>query len=371
MFSRSAPGAPPRRPSRLRLALTAGAATVLTAGVALTALAAPSAAAADCSGGYVGLTYDDGPIAGNTTNLLNALRSANARATFFNIGQRAQQNAALVRAERDAGMWIGNHSWTHPHLTQLSASQINSELSQTQQAIQQAVGTAPRLFRPPYGETNATVKSVEQQLGLTEIIWDVDSQDWNGASTAQIVAAANNLRSGGVILMHDGYQTTVNAVPQIVANLAARNLCPGMISPSTGRAVAPDGGNPPPTTAPPTTAPPPTTPPPTTAPPTTPPPGGGTGCSASVSVNQWTGGFTASIRVTAGSASIGGWTVTVTLPSGAGVANAWNANASGNSGTVRFTNVNYNGSLGAGQSTEFGFQGTGTAGTLNPTCTAS
>lgn len=116
----------------------------------------------------------------------------------------------------------------------------------------------------------------------------------------------------------------------------------------------------------------PTTPPvnPTTPPvtPTTPPATGG--CSASVSVNQWTGGFVATVRVTAGSAAIGGWTVSVTLPGGASVTNVWNANRSGNSGTVQFTNVNYNGSIGAGQSTEFGFQGTGTGTGMTPTCAA-
>ncbi|MFG1648536.1 glycoside hydrolase family 6 protein [Micromonospora sp. NPDC049275] len=114
----------------------------------------------------------------------------------------------------------------------------------------------------------------------------------------------------------------------------------------------------PPTTAPPTTAPP-TTAPPTTAPPTTPPPTGN-GCSASVAVNQWNGGFTASVTVTAGSSGINGWTVTITLPGGAAVTGVWSAQASGTSGTVRFTNVGYNGQVGAGQSTNFGFQGTGT-----------
>ncbi|CAL9487596.1 hypothetical protein SUDANB95_03150 [Actinosynnema sp. ALI-1.44] len=98
---------------------------------------------------------------------------------------------------------------------------------------------------------------------------------------------------------------------------------------------------------------------------TTPPPGG---CSATVSVNQWTGGFVATVRVTAGSAPITGWAVTASLPPGASVTNAWNSNRSGNSGTVEFTNVSFNGSLGAGQSTEFGFQGTGTGTGLAATC---
>ncbi|MEU6039834.1 cellulose binding domain-containing protein [Actinomadura sp. NPDC047616] len=94
------------------------------------------------------------------------------------------------------------------------------------------------------------------------------------------------------------------------------------------------------------------------------------GCSASVSVNQWTGGFVATVRVTAGSSPVNGWTVTVPLPSGAGVTSAWNANRSGNTGTVQFTNVSFNGSIAPGQSTEFGFQGTGTGTGMTPTCSA-
>lgn len=90
----------------------------------------------------------------------------------------------------------------------------------------------------------------------------------------------------------------------------------------------------------------------------------------SVSVNQWSGGFTASVTVTAGSAGINGWTVTITLPGGAAITGAWNAQASGTSGTVRFTNVSYNGHVGAGQSTNFGFQGTGTGPGATATCAA-
>ncbi|MFR9780897.1 cellulose binding domain-containing protein [Micromonospora sp. MS34] len=117
------------------------------------------------------------------------------------------------------------------------------------------------------------------------------------------------------------------------------------------------------------TTPPPTTPPPTTTPTTTPPPTG-SACSASVSLNQWTGGFVATVRVTAGAAPVNGWTVTLTLPAGATVTNAWNANRSGNTGTVQFTNVSYNDSIAAGQYTEFGFQGTGTGAGMSPTCAA-
>ncbi|MEV0724835.1 endo-1,4-beta-xylanase [Micromonospora purpureochromogenes] len=118
------------------------------------------------------------------------------------------------------------------------------------------------------------------------------------------------------------------------------------------------------------TTPPTTTPPPTTPPPSTPPPGGAS-CTASVSLDSWTGGFVATVRVTAGSAAVRGWTVGLTLPAGAAVTNSWNAQPSGTSGSLTFRNLSYNGQLGAGASTTFGFQGTGVGPSATPTCSAS
>ncbi|MDQ1018593.1 polysaccharide deacetylase family protein [Streptomyces afghaniensis] len=233
-------GTPPRSPLRALLTgltvLTTTAAAALTATTATAAVATPSRTTA-CTG-YVGLTFDDGP-SGNTTGLLNTLRQNGLRATMFNQGQHAAANPSLVRAQASAGMWIGNHSYTHPHLTGLSQSQIDSEISRTQQAIAGAGGGTPKLFRPPYGETNATVKSVAARHGLTQIIWDVDSQDWNGASTEAIVQSAARLTNGQTILMHDWSANTRTAIPRIARGLASRGLCAGMISPQTGRAVAP------------------------------------------------------------------------------------------------------------------------------------
>jgi peptidoglycan/xylan/chitin deacetylase (PgdA/CDA1 family) len=203
------------------------------------AVAAPSHAAT-CNG-YVGLTFDDGPSNDHTPALLNALRQNGLRATVFNEGQYAAAYPAQVRAEASAGMWIGNHSYTHPHLTQESQAQVDSEISRTQQAIASAGGGTPRLFRPPYGETNGTVQAVEAKYGLKQIIWDIDSQDWNGASTDAIVQANARLTNGQIILMHEWPPNTLAAIPRIAQGLASRGLCAGMISPQTGRAVAPTG----------------------------------------------------------------------------------------------------------------------------------
>ncbi|MGW4906167.1 polysaccharide deacetylase family protein [Streptomyces sp. NPDC004270] len=218
--------------------LIATAAAVALAAAGTLAVGAVPAHAATCTG-YVGLTFDDGPSTAHTPGLLSALRANGLRATLFNEGQYAAAYPAQVRAEVSAGMWVGNHSYTHPHLTQQTQAGIDSEISRTQSAIAGAGGGTPVLFRPPYGETNATVRTVEAKYGLTEIIWDVDSQDWNGASTDAIVQAVSRLTSGQIILMHEWPANTLAAIPRIAGTLTAKGLCSGRISPGTGRAVAP------------------------------------------------------------------------------------------------------------------------------------
>ncbi|MFL6119029.1 endo-1,4-beta-xylanase [Actinophytocola sp.] len=111
-------------------------------------------------------------------------------------------------------------------------------------------------------------------------------------------------------------------------------------------------------------------PPPDNPPPDNPPPAGGA-CAATVTTNQWQDGFVGTVRVTAGTGQVNGWTVTITLPAGATITSGWNANRSGNTGTVQFTNVGFNGAVAPGQSVEFGYQGTGTGSDVTPSCAAS
>ncbi|MEV4497154.1 polysaccharide deacetylase family protein [Micromonospora arborensis] len=314
-MSRLSPGTA-LRPRRLRAVLAVLTTAVAMCGVVLAATSTSSSAAA-CNG-YVGLTFDDGPT-GSTSALLNVLRANGVRATMFNVGQNVQNNRSAAQAQVAAGMWVANHSWNHAHMTSMSQAQMQSDLSQTSSAIQSATGVRPQLFRPPYGETNSTLQSVASSLGMRQVIWDVDSQDWNGASVSQIVSNASRLQAGQVILMHDGIQNTRDAIGQIMANLTSRNLCPGMISPATGRAVAPDGSTPPPSTG---------TPPPATG---TPPPTGGNCTATATTPNVWGDRYNTSVTVSGAST----WTVVVVITAPQRVSTVWNGTATwDSSGTV-------------------------------------
>lgn len=214
---------------------------VILSGGAIT-IPGPAAAAtppaAQCTG-YVALTFDDGPTPGNTEQLLTVLKAAGARATMFNTGANVEANPALTRAQLAAGMWLGNHSWDHPHMTTLNAADQASQIARTQDVIKRVTGVSPALFRPPYLETNDALRAIERQYGVREINADVDSRDWDNTSVDQIVENARALQPGGVILMHDWPPNTLQAVPRVVTELRARGLCPGQISPNTGHAVAP------------------------------------------------------------------------------------------------------------------------------------
>ncbi|SHG76276.1 polysaccharide deacetylase family protein [Streptoalloteichus hindustanus] len=200
-------------------------------------LPVPATAATPHCSGYVALTYDDGPHKQFTRPLLSALQSVGARATFFNIGYNEEANPDLLRATVAAGMWLGNHSWSHPHLTKVDPAELTKQLAETQRVTREIVGQTPTLFRPPYGDTNAAVEAEARRQGMAQVMWTVDTWDWAGVSTEKIVKAASTAKAGGIILMHDGHRNTLAAVVPIVRDLRARGLCPGKIVNRDGTAV--------------------------------------------------------------------------------------------------------------------------------------
>ncbi len=197
------------------------------------------AAPARCAEGYVALTFDDGPRP-TTRALLRALERNRLRATMFNVGARASRHPELVRAEVDAGMRVENHTLTHRRLTRLDDTQLEAELSRTQDVLRGLTGRTPTLMRPPYLATDARVRAAAQRLGLLEVLASVNSRDSTGASAGEIAQATRRLKPGGIMLLHDGPEPTLRAVPRIAEILTERGLCTGRIARDqrTGRPVA-------------------------------------------------------------------------------------------------------------------------------------
>ncbi|NBH10843.1 polysaccharide deacetylase family protein [Amycolatopsis sp. SID8362] len=175
----------------------------------------------------VALTFDDGPYPSTTHALLAAL--GEVRATFFLWGEHAEAHPDLVRAIAGAGHVLGNHTWTHPRLTTLDPAARDREISRTQELLESLTGVRPVLFRPPYGDTDPAVASAAAAQGLTEVLWSVDTRDWADAPADEIVTAASAVEPGGVVLMHEGRPATVEAVPRVLAALAARGVRPSPV----------------------------------------------------------------------------------------------------------------------------------------------
>jgi peptidoglycan/xylan/chitin deacetylase (PgdA/CDA1 family) len=175
----------------------------------------------------VALTFDDGP-GKDTPAILDILARYRVPATFFNIGAAMANRPELVTREVAGGYAMGDHSQTHPHLLTLPAAGQAAELSQA--SIEQLVitGTVPCVFRPPYGEYDATTLRLAQQLGMNVWLWSVDTLDWeaNGSvSPSWVQRIIQAAEQGGaqphpVLLMHDGRgpgdAATVKALPAVI-----------------------------------------------------------------------------------------------------------------------------------------------------------
>jgi peptidoglycan-N-acetylglucosamine deacetylase len=153
----------------------------------------------------IALTYDDGPNDPHTLRLLEVLARHGVRATFFLIGRFVEQRPEIAREIVQAGHIIGNHTFTHPLLIFKSEAEIRQELTQCRSALEDAIGQASNLFRPPFGGRRPAVFRVARELGLEPIMWNVTGYDWNAPAAAVIERkVTRQIRGGDVILLHDG-----------------------------------------------------------------------------------------------------------------------------------------------------------------------
>jgi len=171
----------------------------------------------------VALTFDDGP-GPYTTKLLRMLAARHARVTFFLIGRNILGREGVVRQEVAQGHAVGDHTWSHPDLSRLPKPAVRSQLTRTSKEIIKVTGGPPRLMRPPYGATDKGVGKVARKLGMAQIVWSVDTDDWLDRNSAIVARRAIKARRGDIVLMHDIHPTTVNAVPRILRGLAKRGF---------------------------------------------------------------------------------------------------------------------------------------------------
>ncbi len=166
----------------------------------------PALVRGPATGKRIALTFDDGPLAPWTGQILDILKSRGVRATFFVCGRNAERYPEIVQRIHSEGHTLGNHTWSHPYLYFLSRRKIAEEIDKTQAAIRQAAGCVPRLFRPPYGARWFGLYPVLRERKMELIQWSLDPQDWRLDAESILARVRMGLQPGAVILLHDGRQ---------------------------------------------------------------------------------------------------------------------------------------------------------------------
>ncbi|HEY5541353.1 MAG TPA: polysaccharide deacetylase family protein [Coriobacteriia bacterium] len=174
---------------------------------------------------YIALTLDDGY--NFQPALLKLLKQYDVHCTTFLIGSWAASHKQDLKMMRDAGFEIGNHSWTHPFLTKLSTSQIESELTRTQRAITSITGNQAPYLRPPFGATNSHVKAAAASLGYRIVMWDRTFGDSGRGATPKklydnVVNSNGGVQPGDIILCHWGSKPSYEALKKILPDLQAQ-----------------------------------------------------------------------------------------------------------------------------------------------------
>ena len=184
----------------------------------------PTTPAVDCAKQKcIALTFDDGPWKGTTPKLLNILKKYGVHATFFIEGQRVKDNKKLIARAAAEGHVIGNHAYNHPEFWKLSASSIQSQIKRTNTLLKKTTGKRPTLLRPPFGESNPTIRHILRDLGMAQILWSIDPLDWKDQDAKTVAARVlAGAQPGAIVLSHDIYPTTVDAYKTIIPKLQAQ-----------------------------------------------------------------------------------------------------------------------------------------------------
>lgn len=172
------------------------------------------------------LTFDDGPSTQNTNRVLDILERKDAHATFFVVGRNIASRSAVLRRAAQ-GNEIGNHTWNHADLSTAQADAVQDQLDRTHDAIKDATGTAPVLFRPPYGRFGGAVVLEAASHGYSMVLWS-ERVPARGESVHDIVRHLGNAPPGSIVLAHDGGTLPTNlmldALPDLIDRWQSRGL---------------------------------------------------------------------------------------------------------------------------------------------------
>lgn len=165
----------------------------------------------------VALSFDAAWGNEQTENLLNTLDKYKVKTTFFLVGDWVKNFPDSVKEIAKRGHDIGNHSDTHPHMTQMSSSDMVSQIQSCNDKVKELTGKAPTLFRAPYGDYNNDVVKSVNGCNMYCVQWDVDSLDWKDPSAEQITKnITGKIKNGSIILMHNGAKNTPEALPMVI-----------------------------------------------------------------------------------------------------------------------------------------------------------
>ena len=170
------------------------------------------------------LTFDDGPSSAYTAKVLDALMETGARGTFFVIGNRVDDYRYLVQREHDNGHAVASHNWHHGNVTKSSAAALRAMPKKVNSVMVKAIGIPVRYDRVPGGRYPAMVKA---KVGWAYIQWSLDTYDWRGRSSAEVMSTVRKLLTDGdIILCHDIKKNTPESTRQIIRYLEEQGYMP-------------------------------------------------------------------------------------------------------------------------------------------------
>lgn len=174
----------------------------------------------------IAITFDDGPDPRYTERILEELNRAGIKATFFVIGQTAEKHPDLIRLMVQQGHEVANHSYTHDKIY------TGAEIERANLILQNITGILPSLFRPPWGKITMSQLWYAVTHKMKLVLWSIDSLDFriDNAQELKDIMQQEKITPGDIILFHEDYQQTIEALPDIIRDLKARGFIFSTIS---------------------------------------------------------------------------------------------------------------------------------------------